>query len=791
MKARLLLATVLLFVACKPTKEKLNTGEAILGLASVVQLQQDSTIVFLEDFFLDVAGLGEIKAPEGFTATRTADGKQLLLVHPKQPAVLSVLHLTHLDKQYALLLRRSRRQTVDFTYHPGDSSVQKVSLVGDINNWNSEKTTLTLQNGVWKTSLQLDPGNYPYQLVVDGKWMLDPANPVKKDNGIGGYNSVLEVLPPQPATLPLLRTTALLEGAIEVEMSRAAGELLVFWQNALLPAHMVTAGEEGKYQIQIPEAAQALERSFLRIYAHNEAGEANDLLIPLQKGAVLQDAAALTRQDAHAQVMYFMMVDRFHNGNTSNDQQVDHPEVHLKANYWGGDLKGITEKIKSGFFKDLGVNSLWISPITQNPAGAYREWPKPNRMYSGYHGYWPISSSLVDHRMGTSDELKELLEVAHANGISVLLDYVANHVHQEHPLMQQRPDWKTQLDLPDGRKNIRIWDEHRLTTWFDSFMPTLDLERPEVIEAMTDSALFWMENYGFDGFRHDATKHIPEVFWRRLTQKIKQRVLAGKPRSLYQIGETFGSRQLIGSYIGSGMLDGQFDFNLYFDARSVFAEDGQSFTRLSQSLDESFRYYGYHNLMGNISGNHDLPRFISFASGALAFDEDPIAAGWERDVQIKDPVGYLKLQQLLVFISTIPGVPVVYAGDDIGMVGAGDPDNRRPMKFDNWTDNEASTRYRLETVLQMRRNSMALNYGETEFLLEGEQQMAYLRSFFGEGVIVCFNKSNEPATLNLPLPKHLRQQEVMGHFGHPVAMQDGKMLITTLAPNSFEIITFK
>lgn len=791
MKARLLVASLLLLAACKPTLEKLNTGDAILGLASVVQLQQDSTVVYLEDYFLDIEGLGEIKAPEGMTTTRSADGKQLVLLHTQQPPVLSVLHLKHLDKQYTLLLRRSRLQSVGVTYNPGDTAVGKVYLVGDINNWSPEKTPMTKVDGQWETSLSLDPGNYAYQLVVDGQWMLDPANAVKKDNGIGGYNSVLEVLPPAAADLPLLRTTALLEGAIEVEMSRAAGEILVFWQNALLPAHLITAEENGSYQIQLPEAAQSMDRSFIRIFGYNEAGESNDLLIPLHKGAVMQDATALTRQDAHAQVMYFIMVDRFSNGNTENDQQVNNPEVHAKANYWGGDLKGITEKIKSGFFKDLGINSLWISPIAQNPEGAYREWPKPNRMYSGYHGYWPISSSLVDHRMGTSDELKELLAVAHENGISVLLDYVANHVHQEHPLMEQHPEWKTQLDLPDGRKNIRNWDEHRLTTWFDSFMPTLDLENPIVIEAMTDSALFWMENYGFDGFRHDATKHIPEVFWRRLTQKIKRRVLQGKPRSMYQIGETFGSRKLIGSYIGSGMLDGQFDFNLYFDARSVFAEEAQPFSRLSQSLDESFRYYGYHNLMGNISGNHDLPRFISFASGALRFDEDPIAAGWERDVQIKDPVGYLKLQQLLVFISTIPGVPVVYAGDDIGMVGAGDPDNRRPMKFDNWTDDEASTRYRLATVLQMRRQSMALNYGETEFLLQGEQQMAYLRSYFGEGVMVCFNKSNESATLNLPIPKHLRQQEVMGHFGSPVAMQDGEILITTLAPNSFEIITFK
>jgi glycosidase len=195
--------------------------------------------------------------------------------------------------------------------------------------------------------------------------------------------------------------------------------------------------------------------------------------------------------------------------------------------------------------------------------------------------------------------------------------------------------------------------------------------------------------------------------------------------------------------------------------------------------------------MGNISGNHDLPRFISFASGALRFDEDDRAAGWNRQVEIKDPVGYAKLQQLLTFISTIPGVPVVYAGDDIGMVGAGDPDNRRPMKFDNWTDDEASTRYRLTQVLDMRKNSMALNYGETDILLSTPTHLVYLRSYFGEAVLVCFNKGNSEATLNIPIPAHLRKAEVMGQMGHPVAMDRDRIIITTLPANSYEIITFR
>ena len=103
----------------------------------------------------------------------------------------------------------------------------------------------------------------------------------------------------------------------------------------------------------------------------------------------------------------------------------------------------------------------------------------------------------------------------------------------------------------------QLWDEQRLTTWFDTFMPTLDLERPEVYQTMTDSAVWWVENTNIDGFRHDATKHIPEVFWRTLTHKVRSK----QRQPLFQIGETYGAPELIRGYLSNGMLDAQFDFN--------------------------------------------------------------------------------------------------------------------------------------------------------------------------------------------------------------------------------------
>ena len=118
---------------------------------------------------------------------------------------------------------------------------------------------------------------------------------------------------------------------------------------------------------------------------------------------------------------------------------------------------------------------------------------------------------------------------------------------------------------------------------------------------MTDSALFWFENYDIDGFRHDATKHVQIDFWRTLTRKINERVAIPDQRSIYQVGETYGSPELINSYVKTGLLDGQFDFNLYDATIHAFVNEDGNIHRLLQVLKESLNTYGSHHLMANIT----------------------------------------------------------------------------------------------------------------------------------------------------------------------------------------------
>ena len=755
-------------------------------MASVVQLTGESSEVILEDYFLDVSQIDSVIAPSNFDVLMAADKKTVKLISQnKNIPQLSELKVWANGAYYSLLMRKSRKQPVEFVYEPKGKQPKSVQLAGQINDWNPSKTNLEKVDGVWKITLQLNPGKYHYQVVVDGNWILDPANPEIEDNNIGGQNSVLRVGESNPNLLPFIYAKDTKVEKIYLGFENKVDELFVAWENYRLDENLVAIDETGA-TITIPANANGLKRSHIRVWAYNAEGESNDLLIPLEGRRAVTSTAQLNRSDLHTQVMYSLMIDRFHNANLDNDQPVDDPEIHPKANYYGGDIAGITEKITDGYFDELGINTIWVSPITQNPLGAYGLYPEPRTKFSGYHGYWPISSSKVDFRFGTSDEVHQMLAEAHKRDINIILDYVANHVHQEHPLYQKHPDWATELYLPDGTLNTEKWDEHRLTTWFDTFMPTLDLERPEVYEPMTDSALFWVTEYKFDGFRHDATKHIPEVFWRTLTRKIKENVEPN--RTIYQIGETYGSHELISSYIGSGMLNGQFDFNVFDAATATFGRTDVPFTNLHSKLVEGFSYYGWNNLMGIITGNHDKGRFISYAGGALSFDEDAKHAGWNREIGVGDVVGYKKLQMLNAFNLTIPGVPTIYQGDEFGQPGGNDPDNRKMMQFDDLNPQEQQTIEVTKTLTNLRRSNMALNYGTFEPVLVNDKVYAYTRTFMSNVVLIVFNNSNTTADIEMELPARFAKLSFSNNFDNEFS-KSGESLSVKLDGFSFEVFT--
>ncbi|MFM7911885.1 MAG: glycogen-binding domain-containing protein, partial [Bacteroidota bacterium] len=174
-------------------------------------------------------------------------------------------------------------------------------VAGDFNGWSEKNHPMAYVADAqeWQLRLKLAAGSYPYQLVVNGKWMLDPAQPKTRDNGLGGINSLLRLMP-EGDDAPALDLVQANEDQVQLVWAGRPAGVLVFWENMLIMR--VEPGRSPKeLVVKVPKEATRQARSFLRIYTYNAKVPGNDLLIPLFKGKVVQNAKDLTRQDAAAQ----------------------------------------------------------------------------------------------------------------------------------------------------------------------------------------------------------------------------------------------------------------------------------------------------------------------------------------------------------------------------------------------------------------------------------------------------------------------------------------------------------
>ncbi|NBC15873.1 MAG: hypothetical protein GVY18_01005, partial [Bacteroidetes bacterium] len=669
---------------------------------------------------------------------------------------LSLLTVRQHGAEYLVPVRTLARIEHVFRYTP-DETPAAAHVIGGFNDWSRTATPLTDDDGdgTFTATVHLEPGQYEYKFVVDGAEVLDPENPNRVPNPFGDFNNVLDVATgtEAPPTVHLVETnrapgqltfTFGVDGLSDGAVLRPEN-VLALVGNSLLSARQVTL--DGKQVIVTLTGEDLRGRTVLRVAVRREGQASRFQTIRLHDGVPLgTDDAPFSWHDA---VIYSIMIDRFHDGDPSNTRPVDHPEVHPQANYHGGDLKGILDKMETGYFDSLGVNVLWVSPVNQNTYNAFPEYPEPHRYFTGYHGYWPIHHQHVDARFGDMELLRTLVERGEERGIRILLDFVANHVHMEHPFFLSHPEWFGSVDLPDGSRNLRRWDEYRLTTWFDNFLPSFDFEgSEEALEVMSDNVVWWLQQTGAAGFRHDAVKHIPNAFWRMQTRKILEEVDRPTGRRTYQIGETFGSYDLISSYVNNGQLDAQFNFNLYDVAQPVFLDREASFARLDAEQDRTFEVYGVDHLMGNVMDSHDKVRFMAKADGDVTPSTDATAMAWSNPPEVDDPASYRRAQLYLAWTLTIPGVPVVYYGDEIGMTGAADPDNRRPMRFGaDVTPVEKDHFAQVRDLVHLRRTHPALRYGDFHTLQADEAVYAYVRSSPTERVLVVLNKSETPKTV--------------------------------------------
>jgi len=444
-------------------------------------------------------------------------------------------------------------------------------------------------------------------------------------------------------------------------------------------------------------------------------------------------------------VMYFVMTDRFANGDPTNDAPVN--GVEYPGQYQGGDFAGLKQKIEEGYFDDLGVNTLWLtSPIdnadNSNPGS-------DGHAYSGYHGYWPADLEKTESKLGSEAELKAVVDAAHAHGMQVLIDYVMNHVHANSPVYAQHPDWFWPNDNGFGGNCVCgagcSWDTDRIRCWFDPFLPDFNFQNGDARRYSVENAVAWAKRTGIDGFRLDAVKHIETSWLTDLRARINAEV--AWDQRFYMVGETFdGSRDLIKSYVNPDtMLDGQFDFPLRGQVLSTILRRDGSMNDLAGFLGANDNFYGTGSVMSTFIGNHDVPRAVHLA------EDNPLFGAWDggkdrawfnQPTQPQNTSPYERLAVAYTLLFTIPGIPMIYYGDEYGMAGAGDPDNRHSMQWSNYTAGQTTLRDRIAALGKMRAQHPATRHGQRVPLGTSQDVLVYKMTDAGDTVFVALNRGD-------------------------------------------------
>ncbi|MEK8022956.1 MAG: alpha-amylase family glycosyl hydrolase, partial [Candidatus Hydrogenedentota bacterium] len=684
------------------------------------------------------------------------------------------------ERMGVMTLAVGKRHRHKFSYTP-ETKLQKVVAAGSFNGWSQDRTPLLDPDGdgTYEAFAMMDPGTHNYKFVVDGKWIADPSNPDKIDDGFQGFNSVIRVEGASGGNAPALYAAAMenwgwtiqcVPGADPVKEVAAIVEK-EDGTSAVIEAVAIGNGSGWKImRAGIPDNA------WIRIVACDDKGRVSN--------TVRFRTSPPRAFDWNNAIVYYAFTDRFSNGNKENDMPVAHPDLMPQANWHGGDWRGIRDKIREGYFNDLGVNVLWLAPLNRNPSFAEREHDAPNRHYTGYHGYWPVSATEVEPHFGDAAELKALVADAHSRGIRVIADLVLNHVHESHPFVREHPEWIGSLTLPDGTMNLKMWDAHSYTTWFEPYLPDLNYDNEELVKTMFENAAWWAREYELDGFRLDAVKHIQPDIWRRFRVHLRN-TIEQERGPLYLVGETFRDRSGIMAFVGPNGLDGQFDFPLYDTLKSIFAQGNSGFAELEASLSASERTYGKESLMAPLVGNHDKSRFMAWADGDLPDPTQPDEeeAGWNNPPQVNDPANYSKLKMGLTFLLSIDGVPTVYYGDEFGMSGAGDPDNRRDMRFgDDLSLYEKSVKNYCAAMAKIRQEHPALRFGSRRPVLVEENRYAYIRAFFEDRVLVAFNRTAASTEFALDVAPEFADGEYVNLVtGEDVKVADGKAAFTLRA----------
>jgi len=501
-------------------------------------------------------------------------------------------------------------------------------------------------------------------------------------------------------------------------------------------------------------------------------------------------------------VIYLIMPDRFANGDPTNDAPAEARGSYDRSKpraYHGGDLLGIQNHLS--YLQDLGVTTLWLTPVVKNGAA------------QDYHGYGAIDLYAVDPHLGALKDYQDLVAAAHKMGMKIFFDVVPNHVGPQNPWVSNPPlpDWfhgtrQHHLDSfsplkdsfygqPAGQATTNdpfesLIDPHaparmkqNLTEgWFFGILPDMNTENPVVEQYLLQNSIWWAEISGLDGYRVDTFPYVGRKFWAKWHAGLR-RIYP----NLTTIGEVFHPDPSVTSFFVGGVrrydgidsgLSTVFDFPMFFALRDVLLRNAPA-GRIADVLRHD-SLYPRPDALVSFFANHDVPRFAS-AEGSSA----------------------TKLKLAFGLTLTLRGIPELYYGDEIGMPGGGDPDNRRDFPG-GWTGDsngafaqKGRTRDQQEifsyvqSLLALRREHVALRTGQLWHLASDDSAYVFVRESEEERIIVAFNNADRARELRIPLTGTpvQRAAEISLLFGEAKAELAGNEIRMNMPPQSLSIFS--
>lgn len=452
-----------------------------------------------------------------------------------------------------------------------------------------------------------------------------------------------------------------------------------------------------------------------------------------------------------ADVMYLIMIDRFSDGDSTNNDPPQSRGLYDRKNkfyYHGGDLQGVIDRLP--YLKDLGVTALWLTPWYDNYDRLNEIELKDGKPCTGFHGYNPQDFYDVEEHFGTLAKLRELVEAAHKLGLKIVQDEVVNHTGPYHPWVNDppTPTWFNGTKQKHLANVFQTWVLHdprpveslkkaTMEGWFLDFLPDLNQDDPETERYLIQNTLWWIGITGLDGIRMDTWQYVPNTFWHKWNTAIKREY----PKFTV-VGEVKDGDVIHTSFFQGGVardradsrLDSLLDFPLFYSLRHAFAE-GKHLDEVPKTLAKDYVYTN-PNILVTLLGGHDDGRFMSEHGATI--------------------VG-LKLAN--AFVLTTRGVPQLYYGDEIAMTGPDEPTTRAdfpggfPGDKRNAFTKEGRSREEQEVfeyvrkVTRLHTELEPLKHGELVNLHVSEQQYAYARKTNTGAVVIAINNDSKAATI--------------------------------------------